>query len=255
VNFTAPHDPLMMPPGYEGRYRPEQMPLPPNFLPQHPFDHGNFRGRDELLFPFPRTADDVRQELAYYYAVISYMDEQIGRVLTALDETGQAERTIVIFTSDHGVAIGSHGLRGKQNMYEHTVGVPLVMRGPGIPRGKRISAPCLLRDLYPTTCDLSSVPVPQSVEGRSLAPLLRGEKDSVYPFVCGYFRDVQRMIRTDHWKLIWYPQVERTQLFDLEHDPFELHDLSDQPEQAARIAELSGKLAQWRRDARDPLQK
>jgi arylsulfatase A-like enzyme len=122
VNFTAPHDPLLMPPGYEGKYDPKKIPLPPNFLPWHPFDHGNLEGRDEKLLPWPRTPRDVREDLAVYYAVISHMDEQIGRILEALEQSGQADRTIVIFTSDQGLAMGSHGLRGKQNMYEHTAG-------------------------------------------------------------------------------------------------------------------------------------
>ncbi|MHC4119987.1 MAG: sulfatase-like hydrolase/transferase [Planctomycetota bacterium] len=100
VNFTAPHDPLLMPPGYEGWYDPKEIPLPPNFLPRHPFDHGNFEGRDGLLLPWPRTSKDVREDLAVYYAVISHMDEQIGRILEALEQTGQRDETIVIFTSD-----------------------------------------------------------------------------------------------------------------------------------------------------------
>lgn len=253
VNFTAPHDPLLMPPGFESKYPADRMPLPANFLPQHPFDHGNFRGRDELLWPFPRTESDVRQELAYYYAVISHLDAQIGRILAALDETQQAERTIVIFTSDHGVGIGSHGIRGKQNMYEHTIGVPLVMRGPGIPQNQKITAQCLLRDLYPTVCELTKVPVPREIEGRSLAPVLRGETKEVYPFVCGYFRNFQRMIRTDRWKLIRYPQVERMQLFDLAADPNEMRDLSADGSHAAMRAELERKLREWQVAAKDPL--
>ena len=142
VNFTAPHDPLLIPPGYEGRYDPARIPLPANFLPEHPFDHGNFKGRDELLFAWPRTAQEVRTELAAYYAVISHLDGQIGRILAALDQTGQASNTVVVFASDQGLAIGSHGLRGKQNMYEHTVAVPLVVRGPGVPRDARRNAQC-----------------------------------------------------------------------------------------------------------------
>ena len=128
VNFTAPHDPLLMPPGFEDRYKLKDIPLPKNYLPQHPFDHGNFEGRDERLMPFPRSKEMVRDVLRMYYAVISHMDQEIGRILAALDETGQAESTIVIFSSDHGLGVGSHGIRGKQNMYEHTIGVPLISR-------------------------------------------------------------------------------------------------------------------------------
>ncbi len=253
ANFTAPHDPLFMPPGYEGKYDPEKIPLPPNFLPRHPFDHGNFEGRDEQLLPWPRTPKDVREDLAVYYAVISYMDEQVGRILDALDATGQAQSTIVIFTSDQGLAMGSHGLRGKQNMYEHTVGTPLVFRGPGIPRGERRHAQCYLRDLYPTVCDMAGIRVPDTVQGRSLAPVLRGEAESVYPCVFGHFSNTQRMIRTDRWKLVHYPQIGKYQLFDLENDPHELENLAVGPCRATVFAELRSKLQAWQKEVGDPL--
>jgi len=134
VNFTAPHDPRLIPTGYEGKYRAANLPLPKNFKTEHPFDHGNLRGRDEVLFAFPRSPDELKAELAAYYAVISHMDAQIGRILTALADRGLADNTLLIFTADHGLALGSHGLTGKQNMYEHTINVPLIMRGPGIAR-------------------------------------------------------------------------------------------------------------------------
>jgi arylsulfatase A-like enzyme len=249
VNFTAPHDPLIMPPGYEDKYRPQDMPLPPNFLPQHPFDHGNFDGRDERLLPWPRTEDIVRRTTAMYYAVVSHMDQQIGRILDALDETNQADNTIVIFSSDHGVALGSHGLRGKQNMYEHTIGVPLIIRGPGVPRGERRNAQVYLRDLFPTACKMASLDIPASVEGKSLFPVLDDRQVEVHPHVICYFRDKQRMIRTDRWKLIHYPHIDRWQLFDLVSDPFELKDLSNNPAQAGRIGGLQQKLAEWLKQA------
>src|SRR3954467_7503043 len=158
------------------------MPLPANFRPEHPFDHGNLPGRDEALLPFPRTADDIRQELACYYAVISHMDEQIGRILQALDDSGRRENTIVIFTSDHGLAIGSHGLVGKQNMYEHTINVPLVITGPGIRAGQRVDTQCYLRDLFPTMCELAGIAAPET-DGRSLVPAIHGEKTESHPFI------------------------------------------------------------------------
>ena len=249
VNFTAPHDPLILPPGYEGKYRPEDMPLPPNFLSEHPFDHGNFLGRDEQLLPWPRTQSIVRRTTAMYYAVVSHMDQQIGRILKALDETGQADNTVVIFTSDHGIALGSHGLRGKQNMYEHTVGVPLILRGPGVPRGERREAQVYLRDLFPTACELVGLEVPTTIGGKSFVPVLDGQQTEIYPHVVCYFRDKQRMIRTDRWKLIHYPHIDRWQLFDLATDPFELKDLSTDPTQADRIDSLRQKLAAWLKQA------
>ncbi len=252
VNFTAPHDPLLMPPGYEGVYDPDQIPLPENFLPRHPFDHGNLDGRDELLLPFPRTAEDVEADLAVYYAVISHMDEQLGRILDAIRETGQAERTYVIFTSDQGLAIGSHGLRGKQNMYEHTVGTPLVIRGPGIPAGESRTTPCYLRDMYPTVCDLAGIAVPKSVEGRSLVPAIRDPAARIYEQVFGHYRDVQRMIRTEKWKLIHYPKIDRYQLFDLENDPLEKENLFGRACYATVVADLRIKLAAWQKEVGDP---
>ncbi len=253
VNFTAPHDPLLIPPGFEHKYDPAQMPLPGNFLPEHPFDHGNRRGRDELLMAFPRTPEEVRSELAAYYAVISHMDQQIGRILDALDRTGQSANTVVVFTSDQGLAIGSHGLRGKQNMYEHTVGTPLVFRGPGIPKGARRSAQCYLRDLYPTFCQLAGCQVPAVVQGKSLLPVIRGEVRQLYPAVFGYFRDVQRMVRTERWKLIWYPQIGRRQLFDLQADPLELHDLAADPAHEQVVRKLEQQLRAWQQAVGDPV--
>lgn len=242
VNFFAPHDPLFLPPGYEDRYKPEEIPVPSNFLPEHPFDTGYLRTRDELLFSWPRTREAVRDELAMYYLVISYMDAQIGRILATLEATGQTKRTIIVFASDQGVAIGSHGLRGKQNMYEHTIGVPLIIAGPGIPQGNRCDAQCYLRDLYPTACELVGIEAPRTVQGTSLVSLLRGETTPVYPCTFAAFGNKQRMIRTDRWKLIHYPQIERCQLFDLSTDPHEINDLSASPDHAAVVADLRDKL-------------
>lgn len=252
VNFTAPHDPLLAPPGEEFRYDPATLLLPRNFRPRHPFDHGNRTGRDELLFDFPRTPEETRGELAVYYAVISHMDAQIGRVLAALDRCDAAKNTLVVFTSDHGLAIGSHGLRGKQNMYDHTIGVPLIVRGPGIAAGRTIDAQCYLRDLLPTICDLVGVPVPDKVDGRSLAPLLRGECDQVYDEVFTHFGPWQRAIRTRRWKHVAYPQAGREQLFDLKNDPDELQDVSDVADHAEVLGELRARLSAWRGAWSDP---
>lgn len=253
ICFTAPHDPLLMPPGYEEAYPPESLPVPRNFRPQHPWDHGNLRGRDELLMHFPRTPEAVREQLAMYYRVITHLDGQIGRIVQALRDTGQYENTLLVFSSDHGLAMGSHGLRGKQNMYEHTIGVPLVICGPGIPQGRVCDAQCYLRDLYPTTCELAGVRVPPQVEGRSLVRVLRGQTDEVYPHVFGYFRNFQRMIRSKHWKLIEYPLAQKTQLFHLAEDPDELTNLVDDPRHAEVLTRLRRELRAWQRQVGDPL--
>jgi arylsulfatase A-like enzyme len=251
--FTAPHDPLLILPGYEHRYDPATIPLPVNFQPDHPFDHGNRGGRDEVLLPIPRQPEQVKANLAAYYAAITYLDEQVGRVLDFLKRTGQLEKTIIVFTSDQGLAVGSHGLMGKQNMYEHTLGVPLIVRGPGIPAGQSNDVQCYLRDLFPTACEWAGVPIPATVEAKSLVPTLQGKREQIYPFLVGYFTDTQRAIRTTEWKYVEYPKVQRRQLFDLKNDPNELHDLSGDPAQAGRIAELRAQLVTWLREHGDTL--
>jgi arylsulfatase A-like enzyme len=253
VNFTAPHDPLIIPPGYEGKYDPADVTLPENFLPEHPFDHGNFNGRDEQLLPWPRTPSDIRDEIAAYYAVIDDMDAHIGRILATLRTTGQYDNTVIMFSSDHGLAIGSHGLMGKQNMYDHTIGVPFIVAGPGIPRGQRTEAQIYLRDMYPTTCELAGIPIPETVEGRSIVPILNGTKNQIYPAIYGYFRNAQRMIRTDRWKLISYPELKKYQLFDLRDDPDERSDLASLPQHRKLRDRLTRQMNAWFRKQGDPL--
>ncbi|MCA8993916.1 MAG: sulfatase-like hydrolase/transferase [Planctomycetaceae bacterium] len=246
--FTAPHDPLLLPENEEFHYKAEDMPVPTNFLPEHPFDHGNLMGRDEVLLPFPRTPEMVQKLLAVYYAVITDLDHQVGRVMSALELTGQLENTIVVFTSDHGLGVGSHGIRGKQNMYEHTVGVPLLLAGPDVPVGQIRNTQVYLRDLYPTVCELTNVSVPPTVDGKSFKQALGKSDFVVHPHVFCYYRDSQRMIRTDRWKLIHYPLIDRWQLFDVVNDPHEKHDLYGQVEHRSTVQELQ-KLLVKRRQA------
>jgi len=245
VNFTAPHDPRLVPTDFANKYPPGKIILPKNFRAEHPFDHGNMKGRDEVLLDYPRRPEEVRAELAVYYALIEHLDREIGRILAALRAAGMDDNTIVIFTSDHGLALGSHGLVGKQNMYWHTINVPLIFRGPGVPKGQRRDAACYLRDLYPTVCDMVGIASPEGIDGKSLAPVLRGEKKQIYPFITGYFADKQRMIRQGRWQYIVYPAAKREQLFDLEADPDQLGDLSADPAQAERKRELRILLSQW----------
>ncbi|NRB75576.1 MAG: sulfatase-like hydrolase/transferase [Verrucomicrobiales bacterium] len=253
VNFTAPHDPLFISPGMEGKYSVEGIPLPGNFLPVHPLDHGNFDGRDEALLAWPRAKEAVRDLLRVYYSVIEDMDAQIGRILEALDASGQLENTIIIFTSDHGLACGSHGLRGKQNMYEHTINVPFVMAGPSVPAGEQTNAQIYLRELYPTTCELANVTIPESVTAESFAPVIRDPGAAHQKEIFGYFKDTQRMVRTENgWKLVHYPAIGEWQLFDLNSDPLETKNLADSDAASSTLSELRGMLETWREELGDP---
>jgi arylsulfatase A-like enzyme len=252
--FTAPHDPRTPPAEFAKVYNAAKMPLPKNYLAEHPFDNGQVKGRDEELLPWPRTEEAVRKELAAYYAMITHMDHHIGRVLATLKEMGKAHNTIVVFASDHGLAIGSHGLLGKQNMYDHSVRAPLIFAGRGIPVGRRSEALCYLYDVFPTLCDLAGLPIPETVEGKSLVPIMQGRSEAIREVIFGAYRDVQRMVRTDRWKFIYYPKVDRSQLFDLNADPDEVHDLSGRARHSGTLAQLRARLALLQEQFDDPRQ-
>lgn len=251
--FTAPHDPRTAPPEYSALYPPERIQLPPNFLPEHPFDNGEMRVRDEALAPWPRTPQVVREHLAAYYAMITHLDAQIGRVLQALRETGREKDTIVVFAGDNGLAVGQHGLLGKQNLYDHSVRVPLILAGPGLPANRRADTLCYLLDVFPTLCDLTGAPAPQTIEGRSLLPAIGNPKTRVRDSVFLAYRHFQRGVRTDRWKLLRYNVrgKQTTQLFDLASDPWEKNNRA--VAEPARVQEMSALLQRWMREVDDPL--
>jgi arylsulfatase A-like enzyme len=232
-------------------YDPARLPLPASFLPRHPFDNGEMTIRDEKLADRPRTPEAIRKHTADYHGMISHLDAQVGRILDALAETKHDGDTLVIFTSDHGLAVGRHGLMGKQNLYDHSMRPPLLLRGPGVPAGKRSAALCYLQDVFPTACELAGVPRPETVEGLSLAPVLSGKKPSARSSLFGADRDVQRMVRTEKWKLIRYPKIDRTQLFNVADDPDELKDLAVKRRYADKVKEIMDLLKQWQRKVGD----
>ncbi|MDX2034723.1 MAG: sulfatase-like hydrolase/transferase [Blastocatellia bacterium] len=254
VAFTAPHDPRQPPPAYRERYYRSLPPLPPNFLPQLPFDNGMMRSlRDENLAAWPRTEAVIRDQLAEYYGMITHLDEQIGRILDALNRSGQAENTIIVYAADNGLALGSHGLLGKQSVYEHSMRTPLIIAGPGIPRGKSTRAFTYLYDLFPTLCDATGTAPPAGLEGESLRPLWEGKKARVRDSVFLPFLQLQRAVRDDRWKLIAFPKVGHLQLFDLRTDPHETTNLIDRPSSAAHVRRLRELMTQWQNRVGDTL--
>jgi arylsulfatase A-like enzyme len=253
VALTSPHDPRTAPPEYHARYDPAWMTLPENFLPEHPFDNGELAVRDEQLLPVPRTAEAVRQEIADYYAMITHLDAQVGRLLDALNAAGLAESTIVVFAGDNGLALGSHGLLGKQNLYQHSVGVPLIIAGAAFRGGRAEDALCYLHDVAPTLCELAGAAPPAGLEGRSLVRLLEGRTRRHRDELFFAYRGVQRAWRDERWKIIHYPVIGRTQLFDLREDPQETEDLAGEARQAGRLARLLAELEEARREAGDTL--
>ncbi len=237
VSFTHPHDPRTAPAEYHAMYDPAKITLPASYMPVHPFHNGEMVIRDEKLLPWPRTEAAVRREIADYHACITYMDAQIGRIIDTLRQTKQLENTIIVFAGDHGLAMGRHGLMGKQNLYEHSMRAPLVFAGPGIERGNS-SALCYLNDVFPTLLELVDVKRPAATMGKSLVPVMRGKAKTHREALLLAYRDVQRAVRTDEWKLIVYPKINRTQLFHIAKDADELNDLSAHADQKDRVKGL-----------------
>ncbi|MFO1529733.1 MAG: sulfatase-like hydrolase/transferase [Kiritimatiellia bacterium] len=180
IAFNAPHDPRQSPRSFVERYPADQLGLPPNFRPLHPLHEAMGLGpatdkalRDEALAPFPRTEQAIRVHRGEYYALVTHLDVQIGRILDTLREQGLAEKTVVILTSDHGLAVGRHGLMGKQSLYQHSVRVPFLIAGPGIPAGGSVDARIYLQDAMATALDLAGADA-GGVDFKSVLPLLRG---------------------------------------------------------------------------------
>jgi len=242
ISLMAPHDPRTMPDRFLKMYDPQTTRLPENFLAQHPFDTGELRGRDEMLAAIPRQPEEIRRHLAEYYAMISHLDAAFGRLIEGLKQTGQFENTIVVFAGDNGLALGQHGLMGKQNLYDHSVRVPLVFAGPGIAPGKRSAELTYLLDIYPTLCDLAGIDVPGSVEGHSLAESLHGSASTGREMLYLAYARWIRGVSDGYWKLIEYAGGN-SQLFDLQNDPFEMRNLALDKTESGRLDHMRQELA------------
>jgi len=255
VAFTAPHDPRMPPLPYREAYYRSLPPLPANFLPQLPFDNGMMKGgRDENLAAWPRTEAVIRDQLAEYYGLITHMDEQVGRILDALQQSGRAKNTLIIYAADNGLALGSHGLLGKQSVFEHSMRVPLVFVGPGVPQGKSTEAFSYLLDIFPTLCDTLEIQGPSDLAGESLRPLWEAKKDRVRDSVFLPYIQIQRSVRDVRWKLICYPKIGFRQLFDLQSDPNETRNLIGRPDSAEHVRRLTTLMQQWQANVGDTLE-
>jgi arylsulfatase A-like enzyme len=193
----------------------------------------------------------VTGKLARYYASITYLDDQVGRVIQAVKDSGQFDNTIVILAGDNGLSLGEHGLLGKQNLYEFGgMHVPLVFAGPGIPKGES-HALVYLYDVFATVCQLTGIPKPARVDGKSLAPITIGQTARVRDYALTAFKTLQRSVRDERWKLIRYPHINKTQLFDLQSDPHEMNDLSARPEYAEKLQAMMRLLQKAQRECGD----
>ncbi|MFI3287360.1 MAG: sulfatase-like hydrolase/transferase [Rikenellaceae bacterium] len=255
--FSAPHDPRQAPREYVDMYPLDSVSVPENFMGEYPYkDSIGCRAslRDERLAPFPRTERSVQINRQEYYALISHLDTQVGIILDSLEATGKMDETYILFTADHGIAIGDHGFIGKQNMYDASMRVPLILSGPGIERGKEVDALVYLQDVMATALDLVGSEGVDSVDFCSLLPLALGEsgaegRSAVY----GAYTGLQRSVRDSEYKMIIYPEYDLVRLYNLVDDPLEMNDLAGDSAYRAKLEELFEKFKVLQSLTGDPL--
>ncbi|MCP4784599.1 MAG: sulfatase-like hydrolase/transferase [Fuerstiella sp.] len=248
VAFMAPHDPRNPPEEYRKIYYDKRPPLPKNFLPQHPFVNAPqaTMGRDEGLAPWPRTKEVISDQLCEYYGLITHLDQQVGRVLQALKDSPHADNTYIVYTADHGLAMGSHGLLGKQNVYEQSMQCPLILSGPKIPQGKSSDAFTYVHDLYATVCGFAGIKPSVDIDSRDLTPIMEGKLNGVRDSVFLPFQDNQRAVRDERWKLHIYPKINHQLLFDLRSDPHETNNLAEDAAHASQVERMMTLMRSWR---------
>ncbi|WMJ22250.1 sulfatase-like hydrolase/transferase [Paludicola sp. MB14-C6] len=264
LSYLAPHDPRTMPEEFQNMYNPDEIELPENFAPGHPFYYGvglmTGESRDEDLASYPRTEKEVKQHIADYYAMISHIDYNVGKLIEALEKKGELDNTIIVFTGDNGLAVGQHGLMGKQSVYDHSVRVPLIISGAGIEKGLRCDNYVYLLDIYPSLCELVGLEIPNSVEGRSFEPMLKGSTEKTREDLYFSYTSLIRSVKNERYKLLEY-RLERSQsqLFDLQNDPNEMNNLYHDPNYADVVKALKKRLleykAEWEDTANHPFSK
>ncbi|WP_276165977.1 sulfatase-like hydrolase/transferase [Zobellia alginiliquefaciens] len=265
VAFTAPHDPRTAPEKYHTMYPAAVTKVPENFMEEHPFPIADMKIRDEKLADFPRTKEEVKKHISDYHAMITATDAQIKRVLAALQASGKADNTIIVFSGDNGLAIGQHGLLGKQSVYEHSIKVPLIFVGPSIPKNEKKEAFAYLHDVFPTLCGLVGLEIPESTQTLNLTPVLLGEKEQVRESMLYAYnawpgdkkpnqRGAHRAVRKGDYKLIVSSRDGEVthQLFNIKKDPWELNILNSNSEYEKIKADLLLELKTLIRRVNDP---
>ncbi len=252
--YLAPHDPRTMPDSFREMYNPEKITLPPNFRKCIETNYPLMVHRDEHLAEYPRKEEEIKCLIAEYFAMITHLDYEIGRLLNTLRDLGEEDNTIIVFTGDNGLAVGQHGWLGKEDIYEHGVRVPLIMAGPGIASNVRSNAFVYLYDIFPTLCEKLGVEVPSSVDGKSFAHLLDGENNEGFrKELYLIFDEFVRGVKDDTFKLIEYrngdgKEDKWTFLYNLKDDPWETENLAVYEKYRDKIIEMRKKILAHRDD-------
>lgn len=248
VSFVAPHFPLLPPPEMFARYPEDRVPLPVDWRPEDWVKHPALNENRRLqAMEHPFTEAQVRRAVAAYFGLVSFMDQQVGRVLRALDEAGLASGTRVIYTADHGETLGAHGLWWKSNMYENSVGIPMIVAGPDVPSGEVCPTPVSLVDVFPSVVDATGATLAEedaSLPGTSLFELARSapqDRPAFSEYHDAYSVTGTFMLRSGSLKLVHYVGFD-PQLFDLERDPFEERDVAGELAYRDALREMEHKM-------------
>ena len=250
TSYIAPHFPLTVPQEYLDLYADAEIALPGKTLASD-----GTLGQWWRLFRSGYNFDDYfrddahrKEALRHYYALCSFADDNVGRVVRALDASGQADRTRILFLSDHGDNLGARGLWGKSTMYEELVKVPMILAGPDIAPGSVCATPVSLVDAYPTVLDAVGIPLDEqerTLPGRSLLQVANAPDDRDRTVFSEYHASCAptglMMLRRGRYKYVHYTG-HGAQLFDLEADPEELFDLAGEDEMASVIAGFEAQL-------------
>ncbi|MEI6715657.1 MAG: sulfatase [Verrucomicrobiota bacterium] len=247
VGFYRPHCPWITPKGYFEKYSMNDMQLPP-LAPDQQKTVPPLALASTPKWPYLGvTPDQARECKLAYYAAISFVDAQVGRVLDALDRLGLKDNTMIVFWSDHGYHLGEHGLWFKQSCYEESTRVPMIISAPGIKgAGKDCPRTVELVDLYPTIADFTGLAAPKTLEGVSLRPLL---ENTSAEWKRPAYSQVQRgaipghSVRNERWRYTEWGYGEKgAELYDHQNDPSELKNLAADPAYATTVSEMKGLL-------------
>lgn len=248
VSFVNPHPPFTAPHELYERYRDVALPLPPQWRPEEwPDQPALDYMRRYFGWEAGFNAAEICNALATYYAMTTYLDQQIGRVLAALDEHGLTEKTRIIYTTDHGAMLGAHGMWGKFTMYEQSAAIPLILAGPDTPQGKVVNTPVSLVDCFPTILEAVGAQPAAADSDRpgeslwSIAQQPDRERMVFSEYHAAGTRHGVYMVTDGRFKYIHYLH-ESPQLFDLRADPHEVNNLAAQPGYTALTAEWEARL-------------
>lgn len=239
VGLVRPHYPMVAPKEYFEPYGIDRILMPANWHDDtSDIPKLGLAGTTNRNNPIGKYPDNQKRMWAAYYASVTFMDQQVGRILDALDASEYRDQTAVIFTSDHGYHLGEHGFWQKSNLHEEVIRVPLVIRAPGMPRGQSRSIVELV-DLYPTICELTGVAIPPACQGNSLLPVLT-DAGAVVKSEALSFRN-GTSLREDRWHYMRYND-ETEELYDMSDDPEEMQNLAASGDHTDVLSELRDRL-------------